>query len=112
MSIFQRIIDREIPAQIVFENERLIAFNDVHPQAPIHVLFVPKQPLPTLNDARIEDAQILGELLLAASAYAREQGFADAGFRCVINCNGDGGQSVFQLHVHLLAGRTMQWPPG
>jgi histidine triad (HIT) family protein len=112
MSIFQRIIDREIPAQIVFENERLIAFNDVHPQAPIHVLFVPKQPLPTLNDARIEDAQILGELLLAASAYAREEGFADAGFRCVINCNGDGGQSVFQLHVHLLAGRTMQWPPG
>jgi histidine triad (HIT) family protein len=112
MSIFQRIINREIPAQIVFEDDDIIGFKDVQPQAPIHVLFVPKQSMPTLNDARAEDAQVLGALFLAAAAYAKEQGFADNGYRCVVNCNGDGGQSVFQLHVHLLAGRPMLWPPG
>ena len=112
MSIFQRIINREIPAQIVFEDDRVIGFRDAQPQAPIHILFVPKQTMPTLNDARSEDAQLLGELFLAAAAYAKEQGFADAGYRCVVNCNGDGGQSVFQLHLHLLAGRALAWPPG
>ena len=112
MSIFQRIINREIPAQIVFEDDRVIGFRDAQPQAPIHILFVPKQTMPTLNDARSEDAQLLGGLFLAAAAYAKEQGFADAGYRCVVNCNGDGGQSVFQLHLHLLAGRVLAWPPG
>lgn len=112
MSLFHRIINREIPAQIVFEDEHIIGFKDVQPQAPIHILFVPKMPMPTLNDAREEDAQVLGALFLAAAAYAKEQGFADAGYRCVVNCNGDGGQSVFQLHVHLLAGRQLEWPPG
>ncbi len=112
MSIFERIINREIPATIVYETERVIGFRDVQPQAPIHVLFIPKRVIPTLNDCRADDAQLLGELFLAAAQYAKAEGFADAGYRCVVNCNGDGGQSVFHLHVHLLAGRSLQWPPG
>ena len=82
-----------------------------HPQAPVHVLFVPKKPIPTLNDLQPSDAELAGRLLLAAAAYARKEGFADAGYRTVINCNGDGGQTVFHLHLHVLAGRRMAWPP-
>ncbi|MEO8747717.1 MAG: histidine triad nucleotide-binding protein [Rhodanobacter sp.] len=111
-TIFSKIIRREIPADIVYENDVLLAFRDLNPQAPVHVLFIPKRPLATLNDATAGDAELLGQLLLAAADYARQQGFAESGYRTVINCNKDGGQTVFHLHVHLLAGRALHWPPG
>ena len=106
-TIFDRIIRREIPADIVFEDEHLIAFNDIAPQAPVHVLFVPKVAIPTLNDLQPDQAEVVGRLALAAAAYAKRQGFADDGYRVVVNCNEHGGQSVFQLHLHLLAGASL-----
>ena len=111
-TIFGKIIRREIPADIVWENDELLAFRDVNPQAPVHVLFIPKKPIATLDDAAPEDAALLGRLLLAASDYAKREGFAAQGYRTVINCNEYGGQTVFHLHVHLLGGRHMHWPPG
>ncbi|HXE66351.1 MAG TPA: histidine triad nucleotide-binding protein [Rhodanobacteraceae bacterium] len=107
-TIFDKIILREIPADVVYEDDDILAFRDIHPQAPVHVLFIPKKKsFPTLNDCGEADAPLLGKLLLAASAYAKREGFADDGYRCVINCNRGGGQTVFYLHVHLLAGRQM-----
>ena len=111
-TIFGKILRREIPADIVYENDDVVGFRDLNPQAPVHVLFVPKQPLPTLDDARPEDAELLGKVLLAAADYARREGVAEQGYRTVINCNEHGGQTVFHLHGHLLAGRRMSWPPG
>ncbi|HJR13860.1 MAG TPA: histidine triad nucleotide-binding protein [Rhodanobacteraceae bacterium] len=107
-TIFDKIIRREIPADIVYEDGDILAFRDIHPQTPVHVLFIPKnKSLPTLNDCSEADAPLLGKLLLAASAYAKREGFAENGYRCVINCNRGGGQTVFYLHVHLLAGKQM-----
>ena len=106
-TIFHKIIRREIPADIVFEDEHLIAFRDIAPQAPVHVLFVPKTPIATLNDLTDDQAEVVGRLHLAAARYAREQGFADDGYRAVMNCNANGGQTVFQLHLHLLAGAPL-----
>ncbi|MEP7186349.1 MAG: histidine triad nucleotide-binding protein [Rhodanobacter sp.] len=111
-TIFGKIIRREIPADIVYENDELLAFRDLNPQAPVHVLFIPKRSVATLNDAGEADANLLGKLLLAAADYAKREGFAEQGYRTVVNCNEDGGQTVFHLHVHLLAGRRLQWPPG
>ncbi len=111
-TIFSKIVRREIPAEIVYENDAALAFRDLNPQAPVHVLFIPKKTLATLNDAMPADAELLGKLLLAAADYARQEGFAEQGYRTVINCNADGGQTVFHLHVHLLAGRRLHWPPG
>lgn len=111
-TLFSRIIDREIPADVVYEDEHVVGFRDIHPQAPVHVLFVPRRPVATLNDLDDGDAELAGRLLLAARAYARREGFAEAGYRTVINCNQDGGQTVFHIHLHLLAGRPMHWPPG
>ncbi len=111
-TIFAKIIRREIPADIVYEDDDVLGFRDVNPQAPVHVLFIPKRALPTLDDAGAGDAELLGRLQLAAAAYAREQGLAAKGYRTVINCNEDGGQTVYHLHVHLLGGRPMHWPPG
>ncbi|HWU75319.1 MAG TPA: histidine triad nucleotide-binding protein [Rhodanobacter sp.] len=111
-TIFSKIIRREIPADIVYETDDVLAFRDLNPQAPVHVLFIPRKPLATLNDAAESDAELLGKLLLACAGYARQQGFAEQGYRTVINCNEDGGQTVFHLHVHLLAGRRLHWPPG
>ena len=111
-TIFDKIIRREIPADIVYEDDELLAFRDVNPQAPVHVLFIPKKPIATLDDATAEDAALLGRLLLAAADYARREGFAAQGYRTVLNCNEYGGQTVFHLHLHLLAGRHMHWPPG
>lgn len=106
-TIFHKIIRREIPADIVFEDEHLIAFRDIAPQAPVHVLFVPKVDFVTLDDVPDESAIVVGRLATAAARYARQQGFADDGYRIVMNCNGDGGQTVFQIHLHLLAGAPL-----
>src|SRR5690349_5196851 len=111
-TIFGKIIRREIPADIVFENDDVVGFRDLNPQAPVHVLFVPKQPLPTLDDAKPGDAELLGKVLLAAADYARREGLAEQGYRTVINCNEYGGQTVFHLHVHLPARARLGWPPG
>jgi histidine triad (HIT) family protein len=111
-TLFAKIIRREIPADIVFEDAHVLAFRDIHPQAPVHVLFVPKRPIATLNDLQPGDAELAGRLLLAAADYARREGFAEAGYRTVINCNQDGGQTVYHIHLHLLAGRALHWPPG
>jgi len=111
-TLFAKIIRREIPADIVYEDEHVLAFRDIQPQAPVHVLFVPKAAKATLDELAPGDEAYVGRLVVAAAAYARREGFADAGYRTVINCNGDGGQSVFHIHLHLLAGRQMHWPPG
>lgn len=106
-TIFHKIIRREIPADIVFEDEHVIAFRDIAPQAPVHVLFVPKVDVATLNDLPPEQPEIVGRLAVAAARYAKQQGFAEDGYRIVINCNEHGGQTVFQLHLHLLAGAQL-----
>ena len=106
-TIFHRIMRREVPAQIVFEDEHVIAFHDIAPQAPVHVLFVPKQDFATLNDVPPGQPEIVGRLAVAAAAYAKAQGFAEEGYRIVMNCNGDGGQTVYQVHLHLLAGAPL-----
>ena len=111
-TIFGKIIRREIPADIVYENDDVLAFKDLNPQAPMHVLFVPKHALATLNDATPADAELLGKLMLAAADFAKAQGVDKDGYRVVVNCNEHGGQTVFHLHLHLLAGRRMHWPPG
>lgn len=111
-TIFDKIIAREIPADIVYEDEHVLAFRDIHPQAPVHVLFIPRRPVPTLNDLQPGDEAVVGRLAMAAAAWAKQQGFAENGYRIVMNCNRDGGQTVFHIHLHLLAGRAMRWPPG
>ncbi len=111
-TLFAKIIRREIPADIVFEDEHVLAFRDIHPQAPVHVLFVPKRAIATLNELEPGDGELVGRLVLSAAQYARREGFAERGYRTVINCNADGGQTVFHIHLHLLAGRALHWPPG
>lgn len=111
-SLFAKIIRREIPAQVVYEDDHLLGFRDISPQAPLHVLFVPKKPIATLNDATASDAELLGRLMLAAASFAKAEGYAERGYRVVMNCNADAGQTVFHIHLHLLAGRTLTWPPG
>ncbi len=106
-TIFSKIIRREIPADIVFEDDQVLAFRDISPQAPVHVLFVPKQPYRSLNEVPESEAELVGSLMLAAAAYARLEGFAEDGYRLVMNINRDGGQTVFHMHLHLLAGRAM-----
>jgi histidine triad (HIT) family protein len=111
-TIFGKIARGEIPADVVYEDEHVVAFRDLHPQAPTHVLVIPRKPIPTLNDAAAEDAELIGRLFLAAARVAEQEGFAEDGYRAVVNCNANGGQTVFHLHVHLLGGRPLQWPPG
>lgn len=111
-TLFAKIARKEIPAQIVFQDEDVTAFLDVNPAAPTHILIIPNKIIPTLNDARAADEQLLGKLVLTAQKLAKESGIAEAGYRLVINCNPDGGQSVYHIHVHLLGGRKMTWPPG
>lgn len=111
-TLFDKIIRREIPADIVYEDEEVLGFRDVNPQAPTHVLFIPKRRIATLNDLQAGDAALMGQVVLAATAYARDAGLSEDGYRLVVNCNEHGGQSVYHLHVHLLGGRQMMWPPG
>lgn len=106
-TIFHKIIRREIPADVVYEDEHLIAFRDIAPQAPVHVLFVPKTDIATLNELQQDQATVVGRLAYAAAQYAKREGFAEDGYRIVMNCNGHGGQTVFQLHLHLLAGAQL-----
>ena len=110
--IFCRIVAGEIPAKRVYEDDAVLAFADLHPQAPTHILLIPKQHIESVAHAGPEHAAVLGQLLLAAAEVARRLDVADSGYRLVTNIGEDGGQSVFHLHVHLLAGRPMRWPPG
>ena len=109
-NIFAKILRGEIPADKVYENDDVFAFRDVQPQAPVHILVIPKRPVACLADER--DGAVMGELMLAVGEIARQEGFADDGFRVVINNGGRANQTVFHLHVHVLAGRDMTWPPG
>jgi histidine triad (HIT) family protein len=111
-TLFSKIIRREIPAAIVYEDDDVLGFRDINPQAPVHVLFIPKKPFATLNDVGADDAILIGKIFVAAISWAKAQGFADNGYRCVFNCNKDAGQTVYHIHLHLLAGRQMHWPPG
>ena len=112
MTIFAKIIAGEIPSEKLYEDDHVVAFRDIQPQAPVHVLVVPRKPLVSVADAGEEDAELLGRLLLAAAKVARSLGLEDDGYRLVTNIGEGGGQSVFHLHVHLLGGRRMGWPPG
>lgn len=112
-TIFSKIIKKEIPANIVFENESVLAFKDINPQAPVHVLIIPKIEIPKVSDLKgSEHASLLGEMIDAANKIAIENGIDKEGFRLVFNCGPDGGQDIYHLHMHLLGGRKMTWPPG
>jgi histidine triad (HIT) family protein len=111
-TLFEKIRDGEIPADIVHENELCLAFHDISPQAPLHILVVPRTPLPRIGLAQSSDEFLLGHLLLTAAEVARHQGVAESGYRLVINNGRDGGEAVPHLHVHLLGGRKLNWPPG
>jgi histidine triad (HIT) family protein len=110
--LFCRIIAGEIPSNIVFSDERFIAFRDINPQAPMHVLIVPRKHIATLNDLNADDDWLVGAMIRRAAAIAREHGYDARGYRTVFNCNADAGQSVDHIHLHVLAGRRLQWPPG
>ena len=112
MTLFEKIIAREIPADIVYEDDLVLAFNDINPKAPTHVLVIPKKPIPRIAEAEPEDHQVLGHLLLKAREIAVDLGLHENGFRLVINNGKDAGESVPHLHLHILGGRTMAWPPG
>lgn len=111
-TIFSKIIRKEIPAQIVFESENVLAFRDIAPQAPTHILVIPKKPLRDIASSQPQDQALLGELLLTCKKIAEQEGVAQSGYRLVINNGAPAGQSVFHLHVHLMAGRSFTWPPG
>jgi histidine triad (HIT) family protein len=110
--LFCRIIKREIPASIVYEDDRVLAFNDINPQAPLHALVIPKRHIHSLNALSPQDDALVGEVVRRAAAIARDKGYADRGFRTVFNTNAEAGQTVFHIHLHLLAGRGLTWPPG
>ncbi len=110
--LFCKIIKGEIPAKVIYEDEKVLVFEDINPQAPVHTLVIPKKHISTLLEITGEDNELLGYLFQVANSIARDKGIADKGFRLVINCNREAGQTVFHVHLHLLGGRTMSWPPG
>ena len=112
MTLFEKIIAREIPAEIIYEDDLVLAFNDINPKAPTHVLIIPKKPIPRIAEAEPEDHQVLGHLLLKAREVASELGLQKKGFRLVFNNGPDAGETVPHLHLHILGGREMTWPPG
>ncbi len=111
-TIFLRIIRREIPAEIEYEDDEIIAIKDINPQAPVHILIIPKKHIRTLNDLSEEDIPLIGKMTFVAKQLAEQKGIADSGYRLVWNCNRDAGQTVFHIHLHLLGGRVFSWPPG
>lgn len=111
-TLFEKIIDREIPASIVYETDNVLAFEDVNPQAPVHVLVIPKKPIPKLSDADIDDQSLLGELLMSVNIIAKQLNLNDDGYRVVINNGENACQTVFHLHLHIMGGRGFSWPPG
>ena len=111
-TIFKRIIDGTIPANVVYEDEQCLAFHDVTPQAPVHILVIPKKEIASIDDLSAEDEQLVGHLFLVIQQIAREQGLAENGYRVICNCGEGGGQTVFHLHYHLMGGRNLKWPPG
>jgi len=110
-TIFTKIINKEIPADILYEDEVSLAFNDINPQAPVHFLVIPKKPIATINDIKEEDKEIVGHLSYVAAKVAAELGVDEQGYRTVMNCNEFGGQTVYHIHLHVLAGKIMGWPP-
>lgn len=110
--IFCKIIEGKIPAKIAYQDDLVIAIDDIQPQAPIHKLIIPKQHIPTINDLENQNTPLIGHMVQVAKALAKEVGIADNGYRLVFNCNEGGGQAVYHIHLHLLGGRSMQWPPG
>jgi histidine triad (HIT) family protein len=110
--IFCKIVNKEIPSKIIYEDEKVLAFEDVAPQSPVHILIIPKKHYSTILDVEETNAELIGHVFMIAKKIARQKGFAEKGFRIVMNCNTEGGQTVYHLHFHLLAGRQMQWPPG
>lgn len=110
-TIFDKIIRKEIPADILYEDEHALAFKDINPQAPVHFLIIPKQRIATINDITAEHREVVGHLYCVANKIAKEQGFAQEGYRTVMNCNQDGGQTVYHIHLHVLAGKALGWPP-
>ena len=111
-SLFSKIINREIPADVVYEDDEIIAFNDINPQAPVHILIVPKKEIRTLNDLNENEQKIIGKIFLTVKKLAKEFNIDKTWYRTVFNCNKDGGQTVFHIHLHLLGGRKLDWPPG
>jgi histidine triad (HIT) family protein len=110
-TIFDKIISKEIPADIIYEDQHTLAFRDINPQAPFHVLVIPKTPVATINDINETNAHLIGQLYVVAAKLAKEHGFAEEGYRVVMNCNEHGGQTVYHIHLHVLAGLEMGWPP-
>ena len=110
--LFCKMVSGEIAPDKVFEDDDVLAFRDISPQAPTHVLVVPKRHVATLNELDAESAGLVGKMVLAAAEVARREGFSEQGYRTIMNCNADGGQTVFHIHLHLLGGRVMGWPPG
>ena len=110
--LFCKLAKGEINSDIVYEDDEVIAFRDIHPQAPHHILVIPRRHIATVNDTDPEDTTLIGKLILTAQRVAKDLGVAEDGYRLVMNCNGHGGQTVFHVHLHLLAGRPMHWPPG
>jgi histidine triad (HIT) family protein len=110
--LFCKIRDGEIPGEVVYENDEVLAFRDVNPQAPTHILVIPRKHIPTTNDLETADAGVVGKMMLAAKKIAADEGFAADGYRLVLNCNEGAGQTVFHIHMHLLGGRRLTWPPG
>lgn len=110
--LFCKIAQGTIPATVIFEDKELIAFRDIKPQAPTHILVIPKRHIATINDTVADEAQLLGSMILCAKQLAREEGLSDSGYRLVFNINSGGGQEVYHIHLHLLGGRQMTWPPG
>ena len=111
-TIFNKIINKEIPADIVYETDNVIAFKDVNPAAPVHILIIPKKNISTINEIDEEDTNILSELFLSVKIIAKKMNIDKKGYRVVINCNDDGGQTVYHLHIHIMGGRKFHWPPG
>ncbi len=110
--LFCKLVNRQLPAVIVFESDTVFAFKDIEPQAPHHVLIIPKKHISTLNDLRIEDSGLISEMVLTATQIARELKIDASGYRTLFNCNDEGGQDIYHIHLHLLGGRKMNWPPG